>query len=737
LPGVDERVRRTVEWLAEAVDPGDALVRVRRKKARRRIVRRAGATALVVVVLAATAGGVLALARIFGLGAKPRPAAVLGDRSVAFVSDQDGDNEIYAIKGNGRPTRLTDNDADDRAPAWSPDGTRVAFLRREGQAFFVYLMSSDGTEARRVTQPVPGDVVAGEVSGETMWFSRLSWFPDGSRIAFGGREVGLPCPAEGCPYQDLDIFSVGIDGSDLVNLTDTNATDEWDPAWAPDDDTIVFVRTLRQEGEPPPPGRIPQLYIMDPDAPGVGRLTDLPGSAVNPAWSPDGTRIAFEGDGDIYVMNADATGLRRLAVLPPPDAGNAAPHPSYGNYEPSWSSDGTKVVFASDRDGDRDLYVMPADGTEDQAVRVTDLKGDESQPAVQGQRLTTPLDTPRWETYRDRQLGWSMAYPSEWRLQTFHEEFIGPTFRGALVSNVDFEFRHPDLGEGAHTGAWDMRGLPPDAVVVEFHALARFGLPTEPPDTKLPLSLDDARPVRDRPPYGAPQPRLFLSLGETGYAMFAWFGPNASERDREIARRIVATITFDATPPSSESIEPFAIWPEDTPEEARAAGSGRYNEPEMLVADFAKDVLGWDEARVSVAEPGHGGATAYAVERGDGPVALVLADQRVEGVWSVVGVSALEPDLGVDPPMSVDIREDTATIYVRRFEAKRVEFRMGYGTEEERRAEAGPGVSEVSIDLSGVDRTRPGHLLILFRAADGRVFLAQGVPLPSGDYAEG
>jgi hypothetical protein len=199
----------------------------------------------------------------------------------------------------------------------------------------------------------------------------------------------------------------------------------------------------------------------------------------------------------------------------------------------------------------------------------------------------------------------------------------------------------------------------------------------------------------------------------------------------------VATITFDATPPSSESIEPFAIWPEDTPEEARAAGSGRYNEPEMLVADFAKDVLGWDEARVSVAEPGHGGATAYAVERGDGPVALVLADQRVEGVWSVVGVSALEPDLGVDPPMSVDIREDTATIYVRRFEAKRVEFRMGYGTEEERRAEAGPGVSEVSIDLSGVDRTRPGHLLILFRAADGRVFLAQGVPLPSGDYAEG
>jgi Tol biopolymer transport system component len=378
---VDERLRSTADWLADAVDPSGALERVRRKKARRRIVRRAEATALAVVVLAATAGGLLVLARVFGLGTKPRPAAVLGDRSVAFVSDQDGDNEIYAIEGDGRPTRLTDNDADDRAPAWSPDGTRLAFLRREGQAFFVYIMNSDGTEARRVTQPGPGDVVAGKVSGETMWFSRLSWFPDSSRIAFGGREVGLPCPAEGCPYQDLDIFSVGIDESDLVNLTDTNATDEKDPSLAPDDDTIVFVRTLRQEGDPPPPGRIPQLYIMDPDAPGVGRLTDLPGSAVNPAWSPDGTRIAFEGDGDIYVMNADATGLRRLAVLPPPDAGNAAPHPSYGNYEPSWSPDGTKIVFASDRDGDRDLYVMPATGTEDQAVRLTDSPAEEYEPA--------------------------------------------------------------------------------------------------------------------------------------------------------------------------------------------------------------------------------------------------------------------------------------------------------------------------------------------------------------------
>ncbi|MGH2652242.1 MAG: hypothetical protein ACRDHK_13650, partial [Actinomycetota bacterium] len=97
----------------------------------------------------------------------------------------------------------------------------------------------------------------------------------------------------------------------------------------------------------------------------------------------------------------------------------------------------------------------------------------------------------------------------------------------------------------------------------------------------------------------------------------------------------------------------------------------------------------------------------------------------------------LEPDLGVDPPLSVDIWGETADMYVDRLGAETVEFLIGYGTGEERRAEAGPGVSEVTIDLSGVDRTRQGHLLILFRDANGRVFVAQGFPLPAGDYAVG
>jgi hypothetical protein len=181
---------------------------------------------------------------------------------------------------------------------------------------------------------------------------------------------------------------------------------------------------------------------------------------------------------------------------------------------------------------------------------------------IQRQRPATPLQTGKWQTYQDRELGWSLAYPPGWHRQTFDDVFIGPTLRGALVSNVAFEFRHPDLGDSGHTSAWDMRGLPPHAVVVEFHALARFGPPTQPPAAVFPLSLDDAERVRDRPAYGAPQPRLLLSLGETGYAVFAWFGPNASEQDRELARRIVASITFGGAPIPAPPGEPifFPTW---------------------------------------------------------------------------------------------------------------------------------------------------------------------------------
>lgn len=105
-----------------------------------------------------------------------------------------------------------------------------------------------------------------------------------------------------------------------------------------------------------------EIYVMNADGSGVIRLTNDFGHDSEPAWSPDGRRIAFssdrDGDWDIYVMNADGSDVRRLTDNSDADS------------QPAWSPDGQRIAFVSDRDGDGEIYVMNADGTE--VRRLTD-----------------------------------------------------------------------------------------------------------------------------------------------------------------------------------------------------------------------------------------------------------------------------------------------------------------------------------------------------------------------------
>jgi Tol biopolymer transport system component len=108
------------------------------------------------------------------------------------------------------------------------------------------------------------------------------------------------------------------------------------------------------------------IYTMNADGSGIQQLTSDPAMDFDPAWSPDGARLAFrshrDGNEEVYLMLADGS-----------DQHNLSNSPSGGDYSPAWSPDGQWIAFMSDRAGKADVWVVRPDGSE--ARQVTDLRG--------------------------------------------------------------------------------------------------------------------------------------------------------------------------------------------------------------------------------------------------------------------------------------------------------------------------------------------------------------------------
>lgn len=177
-----------------------------------------------------------------------------------------------------------------------------------------------------------------------------SWSPDGRWFAYKRRDAVWVAPWDGSvPPQALTKPSDGL----------TNNTQ---PAWSPDMRTIVF-RTNRAD----PSVNVADIWAMDspfgpdPGEPSAHPLVVRPGDERYPTFSPDGTKLLFRGDDDgiapsndeeIYVANADGTGVTALT------------HDDALDSAPAWSPDGSRIAWESNRDGpDREIYVMNADGS--------------------------------------------------------------------------------------------------------------------------------------------------------------------------------------------------------------------------------------------------------------------------------------------------------------------------------------------------------------------------------------
>ena len=243
------------------------------------------------------------------------------EERVEFDSERDGNGEETSVMDaddSGAP-RLTDNKARDWSPRWSPDGRRIAFLSNRDGNSEIYVMNADGSGVTRLTDNEADD-------------RDLSWSLDGRRILFHSDRYSDR-------YKERRVFVgyvMNADGSDvrerILNVFDVLGR-------RPKDHPRTVYTSSEKDGAS-------YIKVDTPDH-SVITLTDS-GADKSPRLSPDGRLIVFEserdGNWEIYVMNADGSDQTRLTENEAEDA------------DPIWSPDGRRIAFLSNRDGRTEIY---------------------------------------------------------------------------------------------------------------------------------------------------------------------------------------------------------------------------------------------------------------------------------------------------------------------------------------------------------------------------------------------
>lgn len=254
----------------------------------------------------------------------------LEELKIAFVSNADGDQDIYLRwLDDERPSinLMPPNDgAQDWSPAWSPDGTRIAYTSDRTGTPRIYIINQNGTGDQTLLTDSPD---ATEISP--------AWSPDGTRLVFVSDRGGV----------GRDLYIVEADGNNLTRLT-TFQTILGDPAWSPDGAWIAFWR-IEQNGEI-------HIYKVNVDNGTIVRLSTVGPHNGMPVWSPDGTEVYFDSDRDgtwrVWRMGADGAHPTPITTDLNGASGRA-----------SLSPDGTRLLFVSNQDQSDEIYVMNVDQT--------------------------------------------------------------------------------------------------------------------------------------------------------------------------------------------------------------------------------------------------------------------------------------------------------------------------------------------------------------------------------------
>jgi len=306
--------------------------------------------------------------------------------SIAYISrPRDGVNqEVRLIEGGFSglvrnvlqqgPIRFSNVKASPNSKiALSPDGKRIAFAsqiqdnQNQGINLNLYLFTIADNSVKQLT------VNAGDNVNPT-------WSPDGKQLAFASNRDGK-----------WEIYRMNLDGSELINLTNTPDSDDNFPAWSPGDGSYIAFVTNRDANW--------EIYRMNTQGGGLKNLTHDPGDDEMPAWSPDGKQIAFESnrltqtstpltDLGAGTLNPCTTASRDIGITD--FDGITVNWPVHrrdsDDRSPAWSPDGQHIVFSSNRRNGNDLYITPTNTgfDEDDAVLLTeDQLEDDSFPVWQ------------------------------------------------------------------------------------------------------------------------------------------------------------------------------------------------------------------------------------------------------------------------------------------------------------------------------------------------------------------
>ncbi|HKQ74121.1 MAG TPA: protein kinase [Blastocatellia bacterium] len=325
-------------------------------------------------------------------GSETEPAFSPDGSRIAFVwNGENEDNyDIYVqIINTGPPLRLTNNPAPDIAPSWSPDGGHIAFARVAGEERTIFLIPAMGGPERKLLSIT--------AATESWKAARLSWSQDGKLLAFPGKDS---------PQDATNIFLLSIETLEKRRLLPTPAGYvDMVPAFSPDGKILAFIRRYGTSNR--------EIYLVPAAGGEPARLTHDNRTIDSLAWAPDGRALFFTSDreggnslwrisvsggapeqlylgrDDVYEV-AVSQQSHRLAYLQSmtdtniwrwenPGLSGRAKAPvkliasTRQETNPQYSPDGNKIVFTSDRSGHPEIWVCESDGSN--PIRLTSFNG--------------------------------------------------------------------------------------------------------------------------------------------------------------------------------------------------------------------------------------------------------------------------------------------------------------------------------------------------------------------------